>query len=166
MSHILSREIPLVPAQSALLFIDVQNFGAHRRGGEFDGLSVAEIDARFGYYFSQLETVALPNMQRLQAAFRNAKMEVLYTTIESLTKDGRDRSLDYKISGFNVAEPRISVSSRPRARSIRSVKTWPRSGSLPSWASSIAAKAKSLGRSPRCGSRGFGTGMLSAVHST
>jgi len=26
----------------------------------------------------------------------------MYTVIESLTKDGRDRSLDYKISGFNV----------------------------------------------------------------
>ena len=35
MSQVLSREIPLVPAQSALLFIDVQNFGAHRQGGEF-----------------------------------------------------------------------------------------------------------------------------------
>ncbi len=43
-------------------------------------------------------------MQRLQAAFRKAKVEVLYTTIESLTKDGRDRSLDYKISGFNVTK--------------------------------------------------------------
>ena len=41
-------------------------------------------------------------MQRLQAAFRAAGIEVLYTTIESLTKDGRDRSLDYKITGFNV----------------------------------------------------------------
>lgn len=27
---------------------------------------------------------------------------MLHTTIESLTKDGRDRSLDYKITGFNV----------------------------------------------------------------
>ena len=46
------------------------------------------------------------------------------------------------MSGLSVSEPRISVSSRPRARSMRSVKTWPRSGSTPSWASSIAAKAK------------------------
>jgi ureidoacrylate peracid hydrolase len=41
-------------------------------------------------------------MQALQAAFRAKRMEVLYTTIESLTLDGRDRSLDYKITGFNV----------------------------------------------------------------
>jgi len=27
---------------------------------------------------------------------------VLYTVIENLTRDGRDRSLDYKISGFHV----------------------------------------------------------------
>ena len=41
-------------------------------------------------------------MQRLQKAARAAKVEVMYTTIESLTLDGRDRSLDYKITGFNV----------------------------------------------------------------
>jgi ureidoacrylate peracid hydrolase len=98
----LSREVPLVPAETAMLFIDVQNFGAHRKGAEFDGLSDAEIERAFGYYFSQLETVALPNMRRLQAACRAAGIEVIYTVIGSLTRDGRDRSLDYKITGFHV----------------------------------------------------------------
>ena len=41
-------------------------------------------------------------MQRIQRVARNAGVEVMYTTIESLTRDGRDRSLDYKITGFNV----------------------------------------------------------------
>ena len=68
-----------MPAHTALLFIDVQNFGAHRQGGEFTGLSHAEIEAKYGYYFAQLETVALPNMQRLQAACRAAGIEVMYT---------------------------------------------------------------------------------------
>jgi ureidoacrylate peracid hydrolase len=102
MTATLSREVPLVPAATALLFIDVQNFGGDRRGGEFGSLGEAEIDARFGYYFERLETVALRNMQRLQAAFRKAGIEVMYTVIESLTRDGRDRSLDYKITGFHV----------------------------------------------------------------
>jgi ureidoacrylate peracid hydrolase len=102
MSEAWSREVALVPAQSALLFIDVQNFSAHRQGAEFDGLSAAEIDEKYGYYFAQLETVALPNMRRLQAACRAAGIEVMYTVIESLTRDGRDRSLDYKITGFHV----------------------------------------------------------------
>ncbi|RLA33340.1 MAG: cysteine hydrolase [Gammaproteobacteria bacterium] len=97
-----TREIPLDPAQSALLFIDVQNFCARRDGGEFAGLAENEIESKYGYYFDRLEHIAIPNMQRLQAAFRNARIEVLYTTIESLTLDGRDRSLDYKITGFNV----------------------------------------------------------------
>lgn len=98
----LSRDIPLDPKQSALLFIDVQNFCAHRDGAEFEGLSDSEVEEKFGYYFDRLETLAIPNMQELQKAFRGANMEVLYTTIESLTLDGRDRSLDYKITGFNV----------------------------------------------------------------
>ncbi|MCK1579752.1 cysteine hydrolase [Bradyrhizobium sp. 168] len=97
-----TREIPLNPQESALLFIDVQNFCARRDGGEFKDLSEADITGKYGYYFDRLKCVAIPNMRRLQAAFRAASIEVLYTTIESLTKDGRDRSLDYKITGFNV----------------------------------------------------------------
>ena len=98
----LTRDIPLKPDQSALLFIDVQNFAAHRDGAEFDGLSDAEFDKKYGWFFDQLKTRAIPNMQALQREFRATEIEVLYTTIESLTKDGRDRSLDYKITGFNV----------------------------------------------------------------
>jgi ureidoacrylate peracid hydrolase len=98
----LTRDVPLQPAQSALLFIDVQNFSAHRRGAEFEGLGKDEFDARYGWYFEELERRVIPNMQRLQKVCRAAGIEVMYTTIESLTADGRDRSLDYKITGFNV----------------------------------------------------------------
>ncbi|MBL9033455.1 MAG: cysteine hydrolase [Rhodospirillaceae bacterium] len=102
MSQSLSREIPLVPRESALLFIDVQNFCARRDGGEFKGLPEAEFQAKYGWFLREMQHRVIPNMQRLQAAFRKARIEVMYTTIESLTKDGRDRSLDYKITGFNV----------------------------------------------------------------
>lgn len=97
-----TREVPLDPAHSALLFIDVQNFSARRDGGEFADTMPEKVATKYAYYFDRLETVALPNMQRLRAAFRKAGIEVMYTVIESLTKDGRDRSLDYKITGFNV----------------------------------------------------------------
>jgi ureidoacrylate peracid hydrolase len=97
-----TREVPLEPRSSALLFIDVQNFAVRREGGEFKDVPDAELAQRYGYYFDRLKSVAIPNMQRLQRAFRAAGIEVLYTTIESLTKDGRDRSLDYKITGFLV----------------------------------------------------------------
>jgi ureidoacrylate peracid hydrolase len=98
----LSRDIPLDPRHAALLFIDVQNFCAHREGAEFAGLSDAAFKAKYAWYFSTLESTTVPNMQSLQAACRKARIEVMYTTIESLTDDGRDRSLDYKITGFNV----------------------------------------------------------------
>lgn len=98
----LTRNIPLKSDQSGLLFVDVQNFAAHRDGAEFDGLSDADFDSKYGWFFDQLKTRVIPNMQALQRGFRAAGIEVLYTTIESLTKDGRDRSLDYKITGFNV----------------------------------------------------------------
>ena len=97
-----TREVPLTPSQSALLFIDVQNFSAHRKGSEFIDLSEAEFAQKYGWYFDQLNTRVIPNMQAIQRACRNAGVEVMYTTIESLTLDGRDRSLDYKITGFHV----------------------------------------------------------------
>ncbi len=98
----LTRNIALQPDQSAILFVDVQNFAAHRNGAEFAGLSNEQFSAMYGWFFKQMHTRVVPNLQRLQSAFREAGIEVLYTTIESLTKDGRDRSLDYKITGFNV----------------------------------------------------------------
>ncbi|WLS04064.1 isochorismatase family cysteine hydrolase [Shinella oryzae] len=100
--HPSTRNLPLDPAASAILFIDVQNFSVRRDGGEFKDVPDADIEGKYGYYFKRIHEVAIPNMQRLLAGFRKAGIEVLHTTIESLTKDGRDRSLDYKITGFNV----------------------------------------------------------------
>lgn len=98
----LTRDVPLQADQSALLFIDVQNFAAHRDGAEFKELTDAEFADKFGWFFDEMRTRVIPNMRALQSGFRAANIEVMYTTIESLTKDGRDRSLDYKITGFNV----------------------------------------------------------------
>lgn len=98
----LTRNVPLKVDQSALLFVDVQNFAAHRQGAEFAGLPDSDFETKYGWFFEQLRSRVIPNMQALQNGFRTAGIEVLYTTIESLTKDGRDRSLDYKITGFNV----------------------------------------------------------------
>ena len=98
----LSREVPIDPAHAALLFVDVQNYNARPDGGEYAAMTEAERDARYGYFFRTMRETALPNMQRLQAACRHAGIEVMYTVIEALTRDGRDLSLDYKISGLFV----------------------------------------------------------------
>ena len=110
MNQPLSREIAIDPAHAALLFVDVQNYNCRPDGGEYAHLSAAEKERQYGYFFRTFEARALPNMVRLQAAARRARIEVTYTVIESLTADGRDRSLDYKISGFNV--PKGSVDAQ------------------------------------------------------
>jgi ureidoacrylate peracid hydrolase len=104
MSDSLSREIPIVPQRSALLFVDVQNYNTRPDGGEYKdaGLTPEAAVARYAYFFKRLQETVIPNMQRLQKACRVKGVEVMYTVIESLTRDGRDRSLDYKITGFNV----------------------------------------------------------------
>lgn len=93
----LSRDIPIISGHTALLFVDVQNYTGPE-GGEYIGLSAEDREVRYGYFFRELTARGLPNMQRLQGACRKAGIEVMYTVIESLTQDGRDLSLDYKIS--------------------------------------------------------------------
>lgn len=102
LSHPLSREVEIEPAHTALLLVDVQNYNCTWEGGEYADLDADEKEQRYGYFFRALRANALPNMVALQRACRRARIEVTYTLIESLTHDGRDRSLDYKISGFNV----------------------------------------------------------------
>jgi ureidoacrylate peracid hydrolase len=98
----LSRDVEIDKAHAALLFVDVQNYNAGPDGGEFTTLDPAVRDERYGWFFRTMQERAVPNMQRLQAACRQGRIEVMYTVIENLTQDGRDRSLDYKISGLNV----------------------------------------------------------------
>lgn len=100
----LTRNVPIEPGQAAILYVDVQNFSAHRKGAEFADVDEKTFEENYRWYFDRLDADVIPRMQELQAACRSAGVEVMYTTIESLTLDGRDRSLDYKITGFNVAK--------------------------------------------------------------
>jgi ureidoacrylate peracid hydrolase len=95
----LSRDVPVKREATALLFVDVQNYSAEG-GGKYAGLTSQMVEARYGYFFREMRERTVPNMQRLQHACRRAGVEVMYTVIESLTLDGRDMGLDYKISGL------------------------------------------------------------------
>jgi len=86
----LSREAAIDPAHAALLIIDVQNYCAGPASGKTE------------YFRRSLRDTVLPNIRRLQTACRQAGIEVMYSVIENMTRDGRDRSLDYKISGIDV----------------------------------------------------------------
>lgn len=103
MTDSLTRDMVVDPGQTALIFIDVQNYATDPEAGDFKALTGVE-RAKYDYYFQRLTETSLPNMQRLLQAARGVGVEVIYAVIENLTKDGRDRSLDYKISGINVAK--------------------------------------------------------------
>lgn len=103
------RERPIMPGKAALLSIDMQNaeyspelIAAAREPGSPEAHKLA--------FYERIETLLIPNQRRLQAAARAAGIEVIFTTIESLTRDGRDRSLDHKISRIHF--PRGSHESK------------------------------------------------------
>lgn len=95
----LSREVPVKRGATALLIIDVQNYSL-RGGGKYAGLDPDVVETRFGYFFRRMSERTIPNIQSLQSACRKEGVEVLYTVIESMTLDGREMGLDYKISGL------------------------------------------------------------------
>ncbi|TIT32239.1 MAG: cysteine hydrolase [Mesorhizobium sp.] len=55
------------------------------------------------YFYRQTALQTIPNQERLLAAARANGVEVLHTIIQSLTEDGRDRSLDHKLTPIHVA---------------------------------------------------------------
>jgi ureidoacrylate peracid hydrolase len=94
----LSREGPIDPAHAVLLIVDVQNYCAHP-----DGAGSPKLDPQQRrHFFGGLRETVLPNLQRLQSACRRVHIEIVYAAVENMTRDGRDRSLDYKISGIDV----------------------------------------------------------------
>ena len=89
----LTRDRPIVKGRAALLIIDVQN----------GVIGPAQATSKPEFHAAASARV-IPNIRRLLDAFRAAHLEVIYTMIENLTEDGRDCSLDYKLSSFNIAK--------------------------------------------------------------
>ena len=116
MTEPLTRDRPILKGRAALLVIDVQN-------GTF-GPAEAESKPEFHMLAS---TRVIPNIRSLLEAFRGDGLEVIYTVIENLTLDGRDRSLDYKLSDFNFArgswESRVVEEIAPQGDEIVLPKT-------------------------------------------
>ena len=120
------RERNFEPRRTALLNIDMQN-------GEFNADILAKArspgtaESKKIEFYERIAGTVIPNQARLQDAARAAGIEVMFTVIESLTQDGRDRSLDHKISGLNVAkgswEAKVITEVGPRGDEIIIPKT-------------------------------------------
>ena len=94
----------LAPKNVALLVIDMQYLDAARGHGVFAPDAPMHISKHDqAYYFNQIERVVVPNIARLQKSFRSHNLEVIHTRIQSLTLDGRDRSIGHQRLGIHAA---------------------------------------------------------------
>lgn len=91
------RDAPWQPGETALLLIDMQRVWLE------PGLNPSHPDWGPDHYFHR-ETAgrAIPNQEKLLKAARGAGVEVLHTIIRSFTRDGRDRSLDHKLTPLHL----------------------------------------------------------------
>jgi biuret amidohydrolase len=92
-----TRDAPYRKDETALFFVDMQTIYCT------PGLDPQhpELDAEH-YYFKRLKSTTIPNAVKLLQAARQAGIQVLHTIIEALTKDGRDISLDHRLSNLFV----------------------------------------------------------------
>ncbi|EZP26508.1 isochorismatase family cysteine hydrolase [Pseudomonas putida] len=94
--HRSPRDLPFVTGHTALLLVDMQRawlepqFDPHLNGPDAE------------YFLTRAHMQVVPNQRRLLSAFRETRQNVLHTIIESLTADGRDRSLDHKLSDMHL----------------------------------------------------------------
>ncbi|HML93719.1 isochorismatase family cysteine hydrolase [Methyloceanibacter sp.] len=89
----ITRDRPIVAGKAALLVIDVQN-----------GTCGPDEASRRPELHAALTARVVPNIEKLLRGFRAGKLEVIFTVMENLTADGRDRSLDYKLSNMGYAK--------------------------------------------------------------
>lgn len=109
----------------ALLVIDVQN--AYLTRPDPTTLTPEEratYDAWTAFH-TRMQTIVLPNVQRLLERFRRDGHEVLFARIACQTPDGRDRSLSQRLPGWNNVllpkdawESQIAAGVAPRAGEV------------------------------------------------
>ena len=90
------RQKKIEKDHSALLIVDLQK-------AEYNKKNILD-KPNDKYMWERIKNIVIPNGQKLIKACRENKIEVIYTVIESLTIDGRDSGLDYKISGLCIAK--------------------------------------------------------------
>jgi len=120
-------DFPLVIRQTALLVVDMQYLDANpnhgigvsfREGGLFDMIAP---------YFERLGNTVIPNIVRLLECARQHRVEVIFTVIEALTRDGRDISAQHRrvhlFAPRGSREAQILDEVRPNADEIVLSKT-------------------------------------------
>lgn len=94
-------KIEINPEKTALLIIDMQHVFITRP--ELNNPSEAELiqAKRWEPFYKAIDEVVVPNNKRLLDFFREKNMEVCFAKIQCQKKNGSDRSLDQKATGYN-----------------------------------------------------------------
>lgn len=96
-------EIHIEPRKTALLVIDMQHVFITRPQLAADASAEEKRESeRWNPFYTQIEDVVVPNNQRLLKAFREKGLEICFAKIQCQKKDGGDRSIDQKASGYNA----------------------------------------------------------------
>lgn len=85
-----TRPVRFHPASTALLVIDMQYASGSRRHGLGKLLAAQGKLAEAEYRFHRIDTLVVPNIRRLIAAFRSVRARVLYVTYGSQLPDHGD----------------------------------------------------------------------------
>lgn len=88
-------------ARTALVIVDMQYGDAHRDYGLLKDKRAAGLVDDVERYATRLDTLVVPNIQRLLRAFRTSAGEVIFVRIQSLTDDGRDRGPEHRQRGIH-----------------------------------------------------------------
>ncbi len=93
--------IEIDPKKTALLIIDMQHVFITRK--KLENPSPVQLDdrARWEQFYRAIDTMVVPNNKRLLDYFRSHGLEVIFGKIECRKKNGADRSLDQKATGYN-----------------------------------------------------------------
>ncbi len=88
------QDMTLPRSETALLCIDVQNYGL------VEHQDVSE-RARWEPFHRRMRRTVIPGLQAMQRNFRRHGMDVIHARIACLLNDGRDRSLSQTMPGWN-----------------------------------------------------------------
>ena len=94
-------EIVIDKKKTALLIIDMQHVFITRPVYENPTEEQKKEAERWEPFYQKIDQVVVPNNAKLLKAFREQGMEVCFAKIQCLKKNGSDRSLDQKATGYN-----------------------------------------------------------------
>lgn len=94
-------EVEIDPKKTAVLVIDMQHqFITRPQLENPTELEQAEAE-RWEQFYRAIDDIVVPNNQRIIRAFRDKHMEVIFAKIQARKRNGTDRSLVQKATGYN-----------------------------------------------------------------